>query len=145
MNAEEYKKLASAKRVEDAAIDVTLPSGCVWKLKEPPIQQWVIAGKLPSSLVAKMASAAQNASNNGTSDVAMKEFAEQLTPEDIMNNLAFGRDLLLHCAVEPRITPDGVGENAIRPEDILPDDFMFLINWVMRGGRSGESLDNFRA
>jgi len=145
MNASDYKKLASAKRTEIETFDVEVPSGAVWKLREPPIQQFVLAGKLPATLVTKMAEAAQKAANNGDLEAAKKEFFETLTHEDILTNLAFGRDLLLYCAVEPKITLDGTdSDETIKPEEILPDDFMFLISWCMKGGKSGDSLNTFR-
>lgn len=142
MKASDYRKLASAKRAEAPIFDVSLPSGAVWQLREPPIQQWVLSGKLPASLTAKMAAAA----NQNNSEDAQKAIVAQLTPEDLINNLAFGRDLLLYCAVNPRIVPNANPENEdeIAPEEILPDDFSFLINWVMVGGDPSSRLDTFR-
>jgi hypothetical protein len=137
MNAKQYQELASGKRSE--ATEVTLPSGAVWKLREPPIQQWIVSGKLPSALAAKMA---QAASNGGADDP--QQMLQQLTPEDLLSNLEFGRDLLLFCAVEPRITLGPTNENAIAPEDILPEDFAFLMSWVLSGGVTGEGLSTFR-
>lgn len=142
MNAKDYKKLASAKRAEAVTFDVTLPSGSMWKLIEPPIQQFMLAGKLPASLTAKIAAIATK--TNGGSAEATREMMSELTPEDLLDNLAFGRDLLLFCAIEPRISLNPSSDNEIAPEDILPEDFLFLINWVMTGGKSGESLNTFR-
>jgi hypothetical protein len=145
MNAKDYKKLASAKRAEAETFDVTLPSGAVWKLTEPPIQQFVLSGKLPAALAAKMVKAAKE--SGGDKEQAKQAMFEELTTEDIMSNLAFGRDLLLVCAVHPRIVlnADPDSETEIAPEDILPEDFMFLVNWMLRGGDSGEGLDTFPA
>jgi hypothetical protein len=144
MNAKDYKKLASQKRTEEVLHDVPVPSGGVWKMREPPIEQWVLAGKLPGSLVSKMAAAA---GTNGDLDAAKKGLLQTLKPEDLLNSLEFGRDLLLYCAVEPRIKMDAdpESETEIAPEDILPEDFPFLINWVLTGGKTGESLESFRS
>lgn len=141
--AAKYKKLASAKRSEATLHEITLPSGAVWKLMDPPVSQFVMAGKLPSSLAAKMAEAIKG--SGGDIVEAQKRAMASLSPEDIVANLEFGRDLLLACAVEPRIsltypTPD----DAVAPEDILPVDFTFLIEWVMSGGNAGVGLGNFR-
>jgi hypothetical protein len=141
MNASDYKKLASAKRTEAVVFDVELPSGSVWKLREPPIEQFILAGKLPASLTSKMAGLAKA---NGNSVQAQKDLLAKLTPEDIMSNLEFGRDLILYCAVEPQISLHPTNDDQIAPEDILPDDFMFLVNWVLSGGKSGGSLETFR-
>lgn len=140
MKASEYKKHARSKRAKSKLHEVTVPSGAVWKLLEPPIEQFIIAGKMPASLAAKMATAAR-------SGAAAEEEAEHLTPDDLLNNLIFGRDLLLYCAVEPRVKLDADpdSETEIAPEDILPEDFDFLISWVVTGGGSGESLSTFRS
>lgn len=142
MNAKEYRKLASAKQSEVAVFDVTLPSGAVWKLKEPPIQQFVLSGKLPSSLAAKMAKAVSK--SNGDVASAKADAINELSADDLLDSLAFGRDLLLYCAVSPKIALEPTADDEIKPEEILPDDFTFLINWVMKGGDSGDSLSTFR-
>lgn len=133
MNVKEYKK---RKKV----IDVLTPSGDVWKMRLPPIQQFIMAGKLPASLANKMALAA----NKGGSK---EEILESLETEDILKNLEFCRDVLMYCAVEPRIVAnaDPDSETEIAPEEIDPEDFEFLLLWVMTGGKLGASLDNFRS
>lgn len=141
--AAKYKKNASEKRSSQKVYDVSLPSGFVWRLTDPPISQFVMAGKLPSSLAAKIAEAIKG--SGGDMAEAQKRAMASLSPEDIVANLEFGRDLLLACAVEPRIslqhpTPD----DCIAPEEILPEDFSFLIEWVMRGGDAGRGLETFR-
>ncbi len=141
MKASDYKKLASAKRTEMVTFDVTLPSGCVWKLREPPIKQYVLAGKLPAAFAGKMASLAKKTGADATA--ARQAMADSLSPQDLMDSLEFGRDLLLFCAVEPQIALKPISDNQIAPEDILPEDFDFLINWVLSGGTSGESLGTF--
>lgn len=142
MNAKEYRKLVSEKQSEIPVFDVTLPSGAVWKLKEPPIQQFVLAGKVPASLAAKLA---KSASKSGGNLASAKETAIQdLSANDLLDSLAFGRDLLLYCAVSPKISLDPKEDDEIAPEEIHPDDFTFLINWVMKGGNSGDGLSNFR-
>lgn len=143
MNAKEYRKLVSEKQTEIPLFDVTLPSGAVWKLKEPPIQQFVLAGKIPASFAAKMA---RIAGKSGGNMAAAKETAlKDLSADDLLDSLAFGRDLLLYCAVSPKISLDPKTEDEIAPEEIHPEDFTFLINWVMKGGNSGDSLSNFRS
>jgi len=138
MKAQDYKKLA-AEKSDKIIHDVELPSGAVWKLIEPPVQQFIMAGKLPAALTAKLAAVAKR--NNG---VTGSDLLKELSEEDLLHNLEFGRDLLIHCAVEPRIAIYPKDENEIGPEDILPEDFNFLLNWCFSGGKSGESLSTFR-
>ena len=146
MNAKSYRELAQAKRAAEKLHDVELPSGCVWKMRTPPIEQFIAAGKLPASLAAKMASLAKKTAGKTLDKAAEQEILKHLTPEESLANIAFGRDLLMFCAVEPEISlsPDPENENQIAPEEILGEDFVFLINWVMTGGRSGASLESFR-
>jgi hypothetical protein len=141
--AKSYAKHAQAKRSELSLNEIKLPSGFVWKLADPPIQQFVMSGKLPSHLAAKMAAAIK--ASGGDVAEAQKKAMASLSPEDIIANLEFGRDLLLACAIEPRISLEHpVPDDAVAPEDILPEDFSFLLNWVMKGGESGNGLDTFR-
>lgn len=138
MNAKEYKKLAAKKRLTTDIYDLQLPSGAIWKLRKPPIEQFIMAGKLPTALVARMAKAAKK-------DAEATDVMRDLSADEMVASLEFGRDLLLYCAVEPAIALNPKGENEIAPEDILPDDFLFLINWLITGGRAGESLNTFPA
>ena len=57
----------------------------------------------------------------------------------------FGRDLIIYCAVDPKISLTPNSDNEIAPEEILPEDFTFLLHWVLTGGKSGESLSTFRS
>lgn len=141
-SAAAYKQLAAKKRNESTVFDVTLPSGAVWKLREPPIQQFIMSGQVPAALLRRMLTAAKTAEDGKTSLAsAMGSF----TPDDLLSQLEFGRDLLLHCAVEPRLTLDPKGDDELSPSDILPEDFDFLLHWVMNGGNAGSGLETFRA
>lgn len=138
MNAKDYKKLASAKRAE--AVKVELPSGGTWKMRELPIQQFMLAGKLPTALATRMAEIAANKDGDkGESILAT------LSPDELVAIMLFARDALVFCAVEPRISTTPTGDDEIGPEDILPEDFEFLTNWVLTGGKTGESLNTFRS
>lgn len=142
MSTQDYRVFASKHRTGENTIDVKAPSGYVWKMKTPPIQEFILAGKLPAALTAKLTKIATEHKDN--SEEAQKAMLAKLTPDDFLANLAFGRDLLVHCAVDPKISLNPTSEDEISPEEIIPEDFMFLIGWVMRGGTTGESLDSFR-
>lgn len=143
MKANNYKQMASASRTAEEVFEVTVPSGFVWKLREPPIQAFVLAGRLPATLTAKMANLHERYA--GDVDGATQACLEELDAGELLTNLIFARDLLLHSAVEPKIMINpGPDDDAIAPEDILPKDLEFLLGWVMGGGKSGESLGTFR-
>lgn len=140
MKASEYKKLASKARVTH---DVELPSGAVFKLTDPPVQQWVLAGRLPTGLMAKMVAVAKGTA--GESEEATAEAAlKAMTEEEFVLQLTLGRELLLATVIEPKLTADG-GEDSIAITDILPDDYTFLMKWIWSGGKQGGSLDTFRS
>lgn len=142
--AEKYKKRGQEKREEEELQEVTLPSGEVWLMATPPIQRFIRLGKLPDAMVAKMMAIMK--SSKGDPAETGRLAAQRMTPDEMVSNLIFARDLLYYCAREPRIsveypTPD----DAIAPEDIIPEDFDFLTNWVMSGGNAGSGLETFRS
>lgn len=134
MKASEYKKLTQAKQKSEL-LNVELPSGAVFICRRPPVQQWILAGRLPENLASKLTDAAKE-----SADSALKE----LKPDELMKALMFGRDLIVHSVIEPKIALEPKTENEIAPEDILPEDFEFLLNWVMSGGEAAKSLEPFR-
>lgn len=143
MANERYKKAVAGKKGEALMHDVTLPSGFVWKLKEPPIQQFIAAGRLPNSLVEKMAQITETYKGQDAATISAA-VARVLEPSEMVAQLTFARDLLIHCAIDPRIVVNGTAEDEIDPTEIDPEDFNFLMGWVMSGGKSGEGLTNFR-
>ena len=133
--------IANRKKEEtEKVFDVTLPSGFVWKLRAPALNQFILAGKLPAALTAKMVEITAQA--EGTTEEVGAQIMARLTPAEIVQNLEFNRDLVIYCAVEPKISLNPQDENEIGLTDILPEDFEFLMNWV--GGKRAESLDSFR-
>lgn len=142
MSANNYKQMASASQNTEKIFDVTVPSGFVWKLREPPLKAFILAGKLPAALTAKMADI--HSRFHGDFEGAQRASIEELTGEEVLANLEFARDMLLLSAVEPKIAIKPANEDEIAPEEILPEDLEFLIGWVMAGGKSGEDLSTFR-
>lgn len=145
MKASEYKKHALKK---SEIFDVALPSGAVWKMRKPSLEPYIASGRLPATLTAKMLSAVKQAKGGGLSDDLKSELLEQLTVDEMIDNLAFGCELIAASAVEPRIVvkPDANGlvpEDAILPTDILPEDFEYLLKWVMTGGVTGAGPSKF--
>jgi hypothetical protein len=142
MKASEYKKLASEKQVVE---ELLLPSGAVFKMRVAPIQQWVTTGVLPASLTAKMQKASQTKEKDAVNEYVLRHFTEQ----DFIDSQKVGKRMLEYCAVEPKVvinTEPGteLPDDAITPEDILPEDFEAIMKWIWAGGKQGESLASFR-
>lgn len=116
-------------------------------MRRPPLEQFIAAGRLPAALTSKMLSVAKGAANGANESDIKAEMMKLLTPDEILENLSFGCELLEYAAVEPRIVvkPGADGQippDAILPTDILPEDFQFLVAWVF-GGDAGASLNKF--
>lgn len=140
MKASDYKKLASKARV---TYEVELPSGAVFKMADPPVQQWVMAGRLPTGLMAKMIAVAKDTAGGGEKAAAEAALAA-MTEEEFVLQLTLGRELLFATVIEPRLSADGKGDT-VAITDILPDDYTFLMKWIWSGGKQGGSLDTFRS
>jgi hypothetical protein len=138
MKASDYKKHANKKQITEK---ITLPSGAEWQMRLPNLEQWVIAGKLPSSLVGKMAEAAK--ASDGQNEQAAVELLKSFTEDEFNKALILGRELLIYSAVEPKVSSDGSGDT-LAIEDILPDDFAYLTKYVWSGGKQGQRLETFR-
>lgn len=140
MKASDYKKLASKARV---TYEVELPSGAVFKLADPPVQQWVMAGRLPTGLMAKMVAVAKGIEGK-SSEAAAEAALKAMTEEEFVLQLTLGRELLLATVIEPRLSAEGDADS-VALTDILPDDYTFLMKWIWSGGKQGGSLDTFRS
>jgi hypothetical protein len=128
-----YKQIIEARRAQDHVQDLTLPSGSTWKVSDPPLAHFMSAGKLPPALVEKMVAIAKE--SGGDPQAVLQITAKRLGPDDMVSFLIVTRDMLLHCVREPRIsTETPTPEDAIAPEDILPEDFAFLRDWMWSGG-----------
>lgn len=138
MKASDYKKLASQKQTTE---EITLPSGATFKLRVAPLKQWVAVGILPASLTAKMQEIVKQVDNEAAGQYVLEHFTEQ----DFANQQQLGRRLLEYCAVEPKVKIDAApDDDAIAPEDIMPEDFEVIMKWIWSGGRQGETLAKFR-
>jgi hypothetical protein len=117
---------------------VRLPSGSVWQLIDPPAECFRLAGKLPAGLLSKVA---PKSKAPGIDDDELRRLAfKKLSPEEVVSNLTFARELLALCSRDPKIslvTPTPA--DAIAPENILPEDFEFLKDWILSGGNAGRS------
>lgn len=116
MNATEYRNR------KKPTTELTLPSGAVFTVQRPPLQVWLMAGRIPQSFVKQMLE-------------GKGEMPEELSPEDTMASIAFIRDALLHAVVSPRLVvgADPNSETELDPSELDPDDFLFLSRWIMTG------------
>jgi hypothetical protein len=136
--------LAEYRRRKTITAEITLPSGLTVTVRRPPLQVWMMAGRIPQSFVKQILE-------------GKGETPEELSPEDTMASIAFVRDAILYGVVSPRLVvgANPNSETELDPSELDPEDFLFLSRWIMtlspdvpvatKGGEvSLESLNRFR-
>lgn len=111
-----------AARAQHQVEELTLPSGQVIKARRPGPMQLMTWQALPLSLV--------NAAVG--EEASAVHLAAQLSPQQIAEQAAFYRDVLVWCCVEPRVSLTPQGEDEIHPRDIPEQDWTFIIAWALR-------------
>ena len=113
-------KAAEYRNRTKKTASLTLPSGAVFTVQRPPIEVWMMAGKVPQHFVRQLL----DASTSGS--------LADLTPDDTMAALVFLRDAVLYAVVEPKLEIGaGPDSDALDPADLDPADFEFLTKWIM--------------
>ncbi len=124
MKAQDYKKRAQANElVYDLPMNTP---DCIWKVKKFPMQQFLLAGKLPTFLAAKIKKAA--------TETEYDEVEEKMSKTDYDETLAFTKNAIEYIAVEPRVSENPQSEDEIAHEDIPKEDLEILQNWIVSGG-----------
>jgi hypothetical protein len=132
MNKAEYLEVASRRKGTDSAVfDLPMPSGAVWKVLPIKLDQYITSGRLPLHLI-------QHLGSVKNIEAKAAEFAEKLSGADIVNMYTIVRDAMLFNVVEPKISLTETDE-ALTPEQILPEDFEFFRDFVFSGGQAGRN------
>ena len=113
----------------DEAVDLTLPSGITIRARRPDALQLATWGRLPLTLAALVSKTTGQAS--------------EVSDTDAIEAMAFVRDLLLTCCIDPRVTLTPQAANEIHPRDIPQQDWVFLLAWAMRWAEAS-ALESFR-
>jgi hypothetical protein len=119
--AEEYLQ----KNSEIPALEVTLPSGIVFMLRRPALQQWAMAGCLPPYF-------AEDVRKAWKASQALD--AEAATPEQRRAWVLAFREMVKWACVSPRLVEDGNPENdELDPTYLSQEDQQFIWNFVSAG------------
>ena len=135
--AERYRELAKAH--PDKVVDLTAPSGFVFKFKKPSKYALLFSTqRLPQWAASKAAEAwAENNDDPENSLTAFKttSFDQQL---EIAQTAFHVRDRVLELSIDPKLVV-GPAEHAneLSTDDIADDDLTFLCEWVVTGGQAG--------
>lgn len=109
---------------------LTAPSGKVWTLRPLPKHFFIYFGQLPNVMSERVMAAVKT----GDAAAVEKEIESTLSPDEMLQTLAFVRDAIQYACVNPVISLNPKNENEISPFQITPDDFDFLSKAVMQGG-----------
>lgn len=133
--AERYRRIKAERAKNEELVDVSCPSGMVFKCRRPNIQQFVISGKLPMTLAAKLRDAA-----------TLGNQAEELDWDDQVRTVDFINHLVRYAAVSPKIVEfPRPGQDEIGYDEVEIDDYNTIAKWAMPGGGEAESLETFRS
>lgn len=130
-----YRNRKAAQPIE--TIEVELPSGEKFLLrKKVDLEMFVVSGVLPLSIADKMESAQKKGSS-------VEAAFEQLSSGEKIKSIEFSTKLVRHICISPKIVDNPQTDDEIAPEELLPEDFTFLLNWAQSGGGEAGKLDGF--
>jgi len=124
--ASEWKEKA-AQAARQGAVELDLPSGMKILARRPAPGDMAVWGGLPFSLAVA---------------AAKKTDPATVSNQDVLDMIAFNRDLLVYCVLEPRISLSP-GPEEIHPRDIPFEDWQFIVHWAMRV-EEARNLESFR-
>ena len=126
--------LYRSRKAEGTVVDVTLPSGIVFKFRRPSVLKMVLTNGLPLSLAAEMTAKGPKAGTTSEDIGKIDELVQKL------------RKLLHELSVEPKIVFAETEEpNELFIDDVEDRDLEYLVAWVSNGGDvSAPALNDFR-
>jgi hypothetical protein len=141
-SAAKYRAIRNSRRAKIETVSVKSPSGMVWQLRRVPFQLFISNGVLPLSIVEKLSKAMSKAMAKGGG--VSPETLPNLDESEALKMIGFIQKLIKEICVSPRIVANPQAEDEIAPEELLEEDFNFLVKWGMSGGSDADALDGFR-
>lgn len=145
--AEKYRELLANRKVE--TIDVTAPSGFVFKFKKPSKYAMIFSTNRLPQFAASAAVELWDAEKTKDGKADALSMFNNMKPQDKAE--IFGaawsiRERVLFLSVEPKLVAGPATEpNELSTDDIADDDLAFLFEWVAAGGESGLMSASFPA
>ena len=141
MKASEYRKNKEARIKPETVIELALPSGAVFRVRRPPMEIWIAAGRIPQGFM-RMAMAQNRGADTSEMD---------LSDDETMAAIQFTRDALLYAVIEPRLlTGEQLAEkkasadilrSRIEQEDAKYKSESVSIAWLLENAASGLEYD----
>lgn len=120
MKASEYRKQRQAVELIG---EIKLPSGAVFKMRRPPLDLWMAAGRIPQSFLRAMLDAQQGGAGANV----------QFSTEETLEGMTFLTEAVIYAAVEPRLAMQSDDPEVLMLADLDPEDFRFLTGWIQAG------------
>jgi hypothetical protein len=127
MNAQEYRQLKAQKPKGDA-IDVTLPSGAVFKLRKVSMVPYALSANMPRVLQQKAAES-WKAEGLMESDGPLAQKLQAENVEDNKQALILVSKVIQDACVSPRIEVGG-GVDALDPSELEEPDVWHIFKWA---------------
>lgn len=117
-SAASYGRIAKEAARDEPTMILPLPSGAKFRVRRPPVESWIVGGRIPQHLVLKSIQAAKNLGRAGGAAVesAMAALAPDVGDNEAIQILIFARDLVVAAVVSPRIVALKPGEEAFERE-----------------------------
>ena len=120
MKASEYRQ---RRQAVEAVGEITLPSGAVFRMRRPPLDLWMAAGRIPQSFLRAMLEAQQGGAGASV----------QFSTEETLEGMAFLTEAVIYAAVEPKLALQSDDPEVLLLADLDPEDFRFLTGWIQAG------------
>jgi len=118
--ADDWRARARQSAIDEAE-DLALPSGITIRARRPDALQLATWGRLPLTLASMVSKQSADA-----------DAPPEISDADALDAMAFVRDLLLTCCIDPRVSLTPESPDEIHPRDIPQQDWVFLVAWAMR-------------
>ena len=120
MKASEYRQ---KRQAVEAIGDITLPSGAVFKMRRPPLDLWMAAGRIPQSFLRAMLEAQQGGTGANV----------QFSTEETLEGMSFLTEAVIYASIEPKLALQSDDPEVLLLADLDPEDFRFLTGWIQAG------------
>lgn len=139
--AEKYRQITAKAKQKEPLYEVPCRSGMTFKCAKPPLQAYIISGKLPNFIQNQME--IRQASQLGPDEFKNKIETDEKLQQKMLDVLLFQRDLILNFVREPKFVETPANDNEIGFDELLATDLEDLTIWLMSGG-NGAKASNFR-
>lgn len=125
--AEQYRELVAQQKAKQPTEIVTLQSGSVFELRRIDIQERLLVGQMPQSLIGVGFRAWQGKNSGDLTAVA------SLDGQEATDMLIFMRAVVCDATVKPKIVEVASNAGEISAAEVLPEDFSEIFAWAMSG------------